>query len=625
MNENVEDLYLKGFMAYSAKNFAEAKKHWEKVLAMEPTHPKATQGLLDLAKHMPKKRTSKEILQEIKALYAAKKYPEALKLCELLIKKYPSNQDLVGLYRKIANRIQSSGGAAGAGDGSGDFENTIYFQKKAEEFVSSQAEQEKQGQPKADAAQHVETLIQQGVAEYEAGTLKKALDSWQKALALDPANRIAKDYIANVKAAIAKQAQPAAPKPKSARPSKEKLLEAYNQGLKFYQQKSYESALEKWNFILKFHPNHKETLQCLQKTQAALDKNKQYLARLEEARNEVASGNHVGAQSILMQLSIEAPDLEGLQQLKESLEERQQQINEIRSLELETEEPQESSFSPTDDEITQYFTPDEGNASGARQVTRVIVPKKEKKPFNKLLAVGILFGIAALSAGGFFGWQTYQKRQQQARTDTFVMPTVEINWNSDWQRAEDFSRLGNDFSNEGEFLLASVAYERAAFLVKGRIDELQGSSEETLAYDKESELTALKRVQNDIASQMAQNEKELAKASAPQQPDAKAREKADAAIRAGRYDEALDGLSQLFAANKDDQGVRQKLGDLYNQKALEKLGQAQLHEASLLFKKAAVLQPAYETSRQHIEVIQRYFDGRISEVDKDQWFFFFLD
>lgn len=628
MSENTEDLYLKGFMAFSAKRYNEAKQLWEQVLSQDPNHEKAQRGLKELHKYMPKKRTSKEILQEIKSLYAVKKYPEALKLCEVLIKKYPSNQDLVGLYRKIANRIQSTSAQASSSKEGSDFENTIYFQKKAEEFVSNVADSDNTAEDQAkqdvsSTSQQVESLIQKGVAEYEAGTLPQALASWQEALRLDPNNRIARDYIANVKSIVGTATQaPSAPKPKPARPSKEKLLEAYNQGLKFYQTKDYKMALERWNYILKFHPNHKETLQCLEKTKTALEKQEQQLERLERARKELGSGNHVAAQSILMQLSIEAPELPGLQQLKETLEERQKQINEIRSLELESEEHRESSFSPTDDEITQYFTPDEGTNSGARQVTRVIVPKKEKKPVNKLALVGVILGVAAVSVGGFFGWQTYQKRQQQVLTDTFVMPKVEINWNSDWQRAEDFNSLGTDFANEGDNLLARLAFDRANGLVVSRLGDIQQhSGEEELAYDKASEKTALEKIQTDVASELER----LAPAKPASETVTDPIRKAEAAIRKDQFPEAVNLLRQALLMNPADQAARQKLGEIHEYLAFEKLKQDELHEALGSFKKALVLQAAYERPRQHVEVIQRFFNGRIAEIDKNQWFFFFMD
>jgi len=627
MNDHTEDLYLKGFMAFSAKNFAEAKAHWEGVLALDPSHEKARQGLAELKSKTGRKRTSKEILQEIKAFYAAKKYPEALKLCEVLIKKYPSNQDLVGLYRKIANRIQQSSDAPSS---SNDFENTIYFTKKAEEFVANVSDAENHAPappvpqaPPPPSQEQIAKLIQRGVAEYEAGTLPKALATWQEALKMDPDNRIARDYIANVKAVIAKRgAAPPAPKAKPARPSKEKLLEAYNQGLRFYQNKEFTQALDRWNFILKFHPNHKETLQCLEKTKAALEKKNQQLERLEQGRKELAEGNHVAAQSIVMQLAIEAPDLEGLAQLKESVEERQRQINEIRSMEIEAEGTHESSFSPTDDEITQYFTPEtEGGTSGARQVSRVIVPKKEKKPLNKWLVFGMPLVLIGLGVGGYFGWEYYQRQLLAAETDTFIMPAVEINWNSDWQRAEDFLVMGNDFVNEGDYLLASLAFQRVEKLVSDRIAKLEEIHPDGLPYDEQSELKRLL----DIQSQTAERLPEVTAKIASPKGDVPNMESVEADIRKERWVEAEKSLRTALLADSSDQTVRSKYGELEERLAFNKLKQDEIHEALTFFRRAAVLKPGYETARQHVEVIQRYFNGSITALDKNQWFFFFQE
>lgn len=624
MNDNIEDLYLKGFMAFSAKKYGEAKAHWEGVLAQDPNHEKARQGLADIKSKTGRKRTSKEILQEIKAYYAAKQYPEALKLCEVLIKKYPSNQDLVGLYRKIANRIQQTSDTP---SGNNDFENTIYFTKKAEEFVDNVADSENsaaaESAPAVPTQDQISQLIQRGVAEYEAGTLTKALSTWQEALHLDPDNRIARDYIANVKAVISKKSAPPAPKAKPARPSKEKLLEAYNQGLKFYQNKEFDHALDRWNFILKYHPNHKETLQCLEKTKVALAKKNQQLERLEQGRKELADGNHVAAQSIVMQLAIEAPDLEGLGQLKESIEERQRQINEIRSMEIEAEETRESSFSPTDDEITQYFTPEtEGGTSGARQVSRVIVPKKDKKPLNKLLVFGLPLVLIGLGVGGYFGWDYYQHQVQAAKTDTFIMPAVEINWHSDWQRVEDFLVMGNDFVNEGDFLLASLAFQRVQKLVNDRLSKLEVVDPTDLPYDEKSELTRLSEIRGQVVDQLREATAKIAK---PDNTASKSSDTVEADIRKERYAEAEKSLRNALLADQGDQSARTKYGDLEERLAFERLKKNEIHEALTFFRRASVLKPAYETARQHVEVIQRYFNGRITAIDKDQWFFFFQE
>jgi len=70
MNDHLEDLFLKGFMAFSAKNFSSAKVYWEKVLAEDPNHAKALKGMADLKGFKSRKRSSKEVFQEIKTLYS---------------------------------------------------------------------------------------------------------------------------------------------------------------------------------------------------------------------------------------------------------------------------------------------------------------------------------------------------------------------------------------------------------------------------------------------------------------------------------------------------------------------------------------------------------------------------
>ena len=251
MTGNVEDLYLKGFMAFSSKDYKSARTYWERVLASDPNHVKAKKGMADLAAvGKPKKRSSKEVFQEIKRLYGLKKYAEALKLCRLLLRKHPDNKDLQSLQKKLENRVQQKGKEPPkkAPKAEGDFKSTMYIADAAALSVSQENET-------PDNSSQVEKFIQEGVSLYEIQDYPLAIETWQKALALDPENRIAKDYIDNVQSLMNQtghSVSASTQEPASTKPSKEALIEIYNEAMNLFKQSRYEDALEKWNYILQF-------------------------------------------------------------------------------------------------------------------------------------------------------------------------------------------------------------------------------------------------------------------------------------------------------------------------------------------------------------------------------------
>lgn len=626
MSDQLEDLYLKGFMAYSAKDFGSAKKYWEQVLVLDPDHEKAKKGLMDLKKQAggaPKKRSSKEVLQEIKSLYAAKNYQEALRLCDMLLKKYPNNKDLQGLRAKVDSRYQQQMSASPGSDAAPNLESTVYYMKRGEAFMDA-AEPGAKPAAAADNAGEVEKLIQQGVRLYEIQDYEQALTAWQKALRLDPDNRIVKDYIQNVQAQIqADRAQPDAPVADD-KPSKEALMEAYNKGLAAYESQNYPAAMEQWRFILEHHPNHKETLQCLEKTQAAMAQQEAYRRDLETAKSELASGNHDQAEEILLRLVAEAPELEGLDSLKRAIEDRKRQMNEIRTLELEEEEESktEKGAAPTEDEITRYFTPDSGKTE-ARQVTRVIRPAKEKKTFSKWFLIGVPIMLILLLGGGYFGLTYYNTR---LNVQTSNVPTFDfsdnIAWSSALKRSEDFHNFGNDFFSDREYALASLSFNRAIDIAKTRISEIGDQDLDERAFELRSEKEKLLELVQSGQKSLREIEPLL---KSDEKEDPKLRGKADEDLRKGMLQSASERFATLLLTDLENTEIRESYADAQRQMATKFISENELTEAERCFKRAAVLTGSYELPRRHVEVLQRFFLGKIREEEKNQWFFFFVD
>ncbi len=660
MSENVEDLYLKGFMAFSAKNYAEAKSYWEKVLQLSPDHQQAQKGLRDLmqaanggsaagaaagqtSQSGAKKRSSKEILQEIKRLYGAKQYQEARRLCEYLLKKHPNNNDLKGLFKKIDARYratQSQSGARAPSDKSSpDLESTMYYTSKAEAFVDGE------GDEGGDNAAEVERLTQQGVQLYEVQDYDRALAAWRQALALDPGNRIVQDYITNVSAMLAEEQQaapepepapvaaaPAAPTPPPATdgkagPSKEALLNTYNEGLQLYESGQYAAAMEKWHYILEFHPNHKETQQCLEKTKVALEQQQQYKTDLEQAKKALLGGDHEEAERLVKALAKKAPDLDGLTALKNSIENRKKQINEIRSLELEEDGGKsKAKAGPSDEEITKFFTPDEEGATDTRQVTKIIKVRKEKKPINKWLWFGAPTLTLSLVAGLYFGFQYMEHLQEQklAEPQEEIIPTAtQIDWNSDLQKVTDFSTYANEYVSSQEPALAVLAYRRVREIATPRIAELNAVEPSKRTFEDKDELSRLSEMSIEAKAALAAQEEKL---TPPEEGAdlAKAIRQAQSDMQRNRYQEAADRLTPFLGGNLDNIEMLNLLGDAHEALAVAGLKDKKLTDAVTHFRYAAVLKTAFVMPRRNLEVIERFFNGKISENEKDQWFYFHI-
>jgi len=560
------------------------------------------------------KRTAKELLAEIKSLYYAKRFDEARVLCKKLVKRFPNNQDLLGLYRKIEARSkrstpQAGPEAAAASSGAGtSFESTKYYTEKAEALIDH-------GEGASGGDADVESLIKQGVTLYEVQDFSQALQLWNRALQIDPSNKVVQDYIANVRSMMAEEGQPSGREA----PDKDKLLTIYNEGLKLYKDRHFDRAMEKWEYILEFFPGHKETQECLRKTKAAMEKEKEYAEELKEIEAEFKAGGHLEAERKILHLLIKAPHLEAAQRLKDAIEERKRQITEIRSLEIENSPTQHVS-SATDDEITRFFTPDaaEGKKTEARQV---VSPKRVKKPLSKWVSIGVPVIILLLAAGGYAFWRFQETKLRIGQGDEpiQVLITHEEAWDSVEHRVEDYIVLANDYADEGNNLIAYFAYLKADNLAGPRLVELKqelGSKSDKVIQDKLQRMETAK----------ANAERELALAPnkiVEREVSEKEVDRAYKAIESQQYEDAIEPLSAALIKALNDEFIREKLAYAYEQIAFEKLASHDLDEAFTNFRRAAVLSPSDDELMRHLQVIKDFFDGKIDEVEKDQWFFFY--
>lgn len=652
MSQTAGDLYKQGVQAYNSKDFKGAKAFWEQALALDSSHAQARAGmdrLRAMAAKGGKKRSSKEVFQEIKQLYAAKKFPEALKLTKLLLKKHPDNTDLQGLRQKLEARVNGPAAAPAApATPAGDKRSTMFMAEAAEESVAADSGGE-------DTAAMVEKYIQDGVSLYEIQSFEQAIEVWKKALALDPNNSIARDYITNVSALVddqsgsepepapapEAQAPAASPEPASpARPGKEEMLQIYNEGMELYKARDFHAALDKWNYILEFYPNHAETLQCIEKTEAILAKESAGGSKLDEIREQIKSGNLSEAESALMRLSIESPNLDGVDGVREELEAARRaskpNLDSMESLGLDADEDllgSDSSSSSTSaasaskadspaasaDDITSFFS--EKKEEGPRKVATVKpVKKKKKAPVNVFKVFATIIFLAALAGGGYYGYDMYSKRLRTDATADLAIQPIAPNWNSQQQVIEDFYNFGSDFEDEGSFLYAYYAYFRVDEVGTVRLENLRKGDS-----DGASELevnTEIDRVSSTLSKSRTRHRAMLARVKGKPTGNREV-ELAQTNMRREEYQDAADRLTAVLLANPADERARELLGKAEERLAFTKLNSGDLSSASTHFKRAAVLSGDYDINRRHLEVIQRYFNGKITEEDKDQWFYFF--
>ncbi|MDJ0839416.1 MAG: tetratricopeptide repeat protein [Acidobacteriota bacterium] len=633
MSTNVEDLYLKGFMAFSAKNYESAKAYWEQVLAVDPSHEKAKKGLADLSAGAakPRKKSSKEVFQDIKRLYGEKNFAEALRLCNLLLKKHPDNTDLQGLQKKLEARVKQASGAAPAAQQAPPA-------AKSTMFMASAAEASVDEDTGADKAALVEKHIKDGVGLYELNDFAAAIKAWEKALALDPDNRIARDYITNVKSQMEPESEAEAPEPspESNRPGKDDMIRIYNEAMAHYKEGDYQQALDKWESILKFYPTHAETLQCVERTRQMM-KTKQEESLVEEARGHLSSGNISEAERLATQLAITAPDTPGLDQLQADIRKAQQpaepKVKGIDTLEIDTpavsprevirpdiEEDHHESHSASEDQLGEFFNEPKDASQKARQVSKVLKAKRERKPLNLKLIVGVPVTLIVLSVGGWFGWDFYNKQLKTSDEGPIILLNRDVHWNSPEQQTIDFVEFGNEFADSGDALLASIAYQRVIDIAEPRLAALQRSDPATnpeIAQETERIQEALETARTGLSKAMADLK--------PADVTDKDMERARGELDRERFQDAVERLHRLLSNDRDNAHLRDMLGDTHEKLAFQSLRNGELDSAYESFKRATVLQSGNDRSRHHTEVINRFYQGKIEASDKDQWFFFFLN
>ncbi|PIE90100.1 MAG: hypothetical protein CR997_07515 [Acidobacteria bacterium] len=613
---HVEDIYLKGMMAFSKKEYQKAYTFWKKVIELEPGHTEALKGIEKL-KRLRKKKTPKEVLAEIKKRYAAGDYSRALELCQMLVDRFPDNQDLKGLKKKIASRIERERQDELVSASQDALESTMYFQERAEK---TNWEQEGHGEDAQNP--DVQQLIQQGVTLYELKDYAQAQAIWKQALQYDPGNRILLGYLSDVSQVMQSQASGTVKDEESGKPSKEELIQIYSEGKDLYKQKKYREALEKWQCILALYPDHKETLLCVQRTEAAIKEDEGHLKELERAEAAFKAGDYTGAERILLPIFIKAPHLQEVQKLKDAIDERKKQIRQLKELEMESASAEKVAIA-SDDEITKYFTPTEesaGSAAASKSPKMVMsateIVEAERSNRNMIFRLLIVVLAILIVAGCFFIWKNRADFSRKIIADAPVQVTIPrmIKWYSNEARINDYMEIAAEYSSLGDYFMAYCAYDKVLQLKDKAIADLK---------DQKDALDAVFKVES--AAKIAKEEREKSrKKIVLEELDKAAFESILQGWQAEKADEVIPVLRAALTRDYDDLELREYLSKAESQKGLmltQDLGT--LEKALDCFKRAAVLGPIGNRNREHFKVIQLFYTNSIDDHERKQWFFLF--
>jgi tetratricopeptide (TPR) repeat protein len=108
--------------------------------------------------------------------------------------------------------------------------------------------------PEPTKAPNVQAIIQNGIAYHEAGDIKKAIATFERALEFDPGNAEATQYL------------------EEARTELQALITMHlNKGLAYFNQEALEDAIQEWDKVLALDPSNQKAAEYKQRAQKQLD------------------------------------------------------------------------------------------------------------------------------------------------------------------------------------------------------------------------------------------------------------------------------------------------------------------------------------------------------------------
>jgi len=116
----------------------------------------------------------------------------------------------------------------------------------------------------------VDSLNKEALGLEAAKKYKGALSKYEEILSYSPENQQARDRIDAINKLVAAAKPKPKPKPKPEPKPEVNVNKIYQQGISFFSQKKYKSAIAKFNQVLKYKPGHSGARTYRKKAQARL-------------------------------------------------------------------------------------------------------------------------------------------------------------------------------------------------------------------------------------------------------------------------------------------------------------------------------------------------------------------
>ncbi len=268
------------------ENF-ESKQDWlkafvgyQKALAWDPENSVAlakADYLNQKVYQVQKGRTEKEInsllvenyLKIVQEYQDKQEFKPAILLIQQALKLEPQNQKVLNLQSQIVKsqneKILELERKGSESYNKGNYPEAILAWNQILEIDSTHLAA-KSNINLASSKIKTTSYLKQGIEYFNSGNFSLAEKQLNLALSIDPKDRVALDYLQQVRARTAKKTTLEDLKKDA------EIWKIYQEALNKYQQGKYQEALDLWNEVLKVYPNNQNTLRNIQQAKARLQK-----------------------------------------------------------------------------------------------------------------------------------------------------------------------------------------------------------------------------------------------------------------------------------------------------------------------------------------------------------------
>jgi len=293
--KKVQENYERGLERYKGGEFLRANEAFNAVLEIEPEHKEAKKHLELIGKKLEeivntgKFKTINQLYYAQGAIfYISGDWGKAISQWENAVKIDKSNEEL-SEFIKIAKKRKQGEEALALEKAEALYRDVLahYDEKEVNEVIKQLEEVIKLNPEHKEAREYLnrvreklaaettpsEECFQQGLADYQTGDYKSAMENFSEALFLDPDNKQAKDYLERAgkkfleevgakrefeRREILRKAQTMIAE------REKKIKENCERGIKHYRSGEFLTANEAFNAVLEVEPEHKEAKKYLE-------------------------------------------------------------------------------------------------------------------------------------------------------------------------------------------------------------------------------------------------------------------------------------------------------------------------------------------------------------------------